>query len=110
MIARISGFHYSSIRCLAFAVLITTISASAAVVDVSVVNNRFEPASVNIQINDEVRWTWAPEDGGSLIRPRANLLDCGIPESIRSLSISRCHSPQPAASRTSAHSMLGSGW
>jgi plastocyanin len=64
MIARISGFRYLFIRCLAAAVLVTAVSASAAVVDVSVVNNRFQPASVNIQVNDEVRWTWAPADGG----------------------------------------------
>ena len=64
MIARISGFRYLFIRCLAAAVLVTAVSASAAVVDVSVVNNRFQPASVNIQVNDEVKWTWAPADGG----------------------------------------------
>jgi plastocyanin len=63
MIARISGFHYSFIRCLAAAVLVTSVSASAAVVDVSVVNNSFQPASVTIQVNDEVKWTWAPSAG-----------------------------------------------
>ena len=37
--------------------------ASAAVVDVSVVNNSFIPASVTINAGDEVRWVWSADTG-----------------------------------------------
>src|SRR5580765_6241 len=81
MVARLSGFCYTFIRCLAFAVLVTAVSASAAVVNVSVVNNRFQPASVTIQVSDQVTWTWAASTAGvphTTTSETPGLWDCGI--------------------------------
>jgi plastocyanin len=45
------------------AIIAPVLCASAAVVDVSVVNNSFIPDSVTINVNDEVRWVWSPSAG-----------------------------------------------
>jgi plastocyanin len=41
------------------------VAASAAVMNVNVVNNSFVPASVTINVNDQVTWVWAAADGAT---------------------------------------------
>lgn len=53
----------------------------AAVVNVSVVNYAFSPASVTVGVNDRVTWTWAPTDGAiphTTTSDAAGLWDSGI--------------------------------
>jgi plastocyanin len=70
----------SRAACLAGAAFAWTFWSSAAVVNVSVVNNAFTPASVSMNIDDQVTWKWAASDGGIPHSTTSNggLWDSGI--------------------------------
>ena len=74
-------FRHSLARGLVLGALVTAASASAAVVNVSVVNNSFQPASVTVQVNDQVTWNWAAGDGAvphSTTSETGGLWDSGV--------------------------------